>query len=129
MASDYAGKNATFQSKAVSYIRQFIDYIQLAEYEGAPEKDVNRLIFGDDIPRRERAADTMSKVRYIPLPVREQLDASVQELEPAEMRPVYTCPGRAQNLLAGCIFVGVADKSAFTLLSQKVTKAMCRVQH
>jgi len=32
-------------------------------------------------------------------------------------------PRRAQNLLAGCIFVGVADKSAFALLSQKVTKA------
>ncbi len=31
-------------------------------------------------------------------------------------------PGRAQNLLAGCIFVGEADKSAFALLSQKVTK-------
>ena len=30
---------------------------------------------------------------------------------------------RAQNLLAGCIFVGGADKSAFALLSQKVTKA------
>lgn len=89
VASDYAGKNATFRSKAVSYIRQFIDYIQLAEYEGAPEKDVNRLIFEDDIPRRERAGDTMSKVKYIPLPVREQLDASVQELEPARMRPVY----------------------------------------
>ena len=32
-------------------------------------------------------------------------------------------PRRAQNLLAGCIFVGIADKSAFALLSQKVTKA------
>lgn len=31
-------------------------------------------------------------------------------------------PGRAQNPLAGCIFVGVADKSAFALLSTKVTK-------
>ena len=88
-AADYADKNATYQSKAVSFIRQFIDYVQLAEYEGAPEKDVNRLIFDDDIPRRERAGDTMSKVKYIPLPVREQLDASVQELEPAVMRPVY----------------------------------------
>ena len=28
-------------------------------------------------------------------------------------------PRRAQNLLAGCIFVGVADKSAFALLSGK----------
>ena len=36
-------------------------------------------------------------------------------------------PRRAQNLLAGCIFVGGADKSAFALLSQKVTKACaCR---
>lgn len=37
-------------------------------------------------------------------------------------------PGRAQNPLAGCIFVGVADKSAFALLSQKVTKAMSRIR-
>ncbi len=37
-------------------------------------------------------------------------------------------PGRAQNLLAGCIFVGVADKSAFALLSQKVTKAVRRIR-
>ena len=37
-------------------------------------------------------------------------------------------PGRAQNPLAGCIFVGVADKSAFALLSQKVTKAMRRIR-
>ena len=35
---------------------------------------------------------------------------------------------RAQNPLAGCIFVGVADKSAFALLSQKVTKAMRRIR-
>jgi len=28
-------------------------------------------------------------------------------------------PRRAQNLLAGCIFVGTADKSAFALLSGK----------
>jgi len=89
VAADYADKNATYRSKAVSFIRQFIDYIQLAEYEMAPEKDVTKLLFDDDIPRRERAEDTMDKIKYIPAPVREQLDASVQELEPAEMRPVY----------------------------------------
>lgn len=32
-------------------------------------------------------------------------------------------PRRAQNLLAGCIFDGEPVKSAFALLSQKVTKA------
>lgn len=52
-------------------------------------KDVTRLLFDDDIPRRERSEDSMNKVKYIPEPVKEQLDASVQELEPEEMRPVY----------------------------------------
>jgi len=89
VASDYVDKNSTFRSKAVSFIRQFIDYIQLAEYEQAPEKDINRLLFNDDIPRRERATDTMEKVKYIPEPVKEQLDASIQEMEPEEMCPVY----------------------------------------
>lgn len=89
VAAYYTDKNATVRSKAVSFIRQFIDYIQLAEYEGAPERDVNRLIFTDDVPRRERAQDTREKIKYIPKPVREQLDASIQELEPEEMRPVY----------------------------------------
>lgn len=89
VAADYADKNATFRSKAVTYIRQFMDYIQLAEYELAPKKDVAKLLFDDDIPRRERAEDTMNKVKYIPAPVREQLDANLQELEPEQMRPVY----------------------------------------
>lgn len=89
VAGDYGDKNATFRSKAVTFIRQFIDYIQLAEYEQAPLKDVTRLLFDDDVPRRERPEDTMSKIKYIPAPVKEQLDAGLQELEPPEMRPVY----------------------------------------
>lgn len=89
VAAHYADKNATVGSKAVSFIRHFLDYIQLAEYEQAPVKDVTRLLFADDIPRRERAEDTRNKIKYIPEPVKEQLDSSVQELEPEEMRPVY----------------------------------------
>jgi len=89
VASDYEGRNATFRSKAVSFIRKYMDYIQLAEYPQAPQKDVNRLIFEDDIPRRERPADTMGKVKYVPEPVRRQMDASIGEIEPEEMMPVY----------------------------------------
>lgn len=89
VAGDYEGKNATFRSKAVSFIRQYIDYIQLAEYPQAPKKDVNRLIFEDDIPKRERPADTMGKVKYVPEPVRMQLDACISEIEPIDMMPVY----------------------------------------
>lgn len=89
VANDYEDRNATFRSKAVSFIRQYIDYIQLAEYPQAPQKDVYRLIFEDDIPKRERHADTMGKVKYVPEPVRMQLDACISEIEPVEMMPVY----------------------------------------
>ena len=89
VADDYADKNATTRSKAVSYIRNFLDYIQLAEYEQAPEKDVTRLIFDDDIPKRERLEDTMAKIKYIPEPVREQLDRLIHEIELPEMVPLY----------------------------------------
>lgn len=89
VAADYADKNATFRSKAVSFIRTFLDYVQLSEYPGAPKKDVCRLIFDDDIPKRERQEDTMARIRYVPKPVRDQIDASVNEIEPPEMIPVY----------------------------------------
>lgn len=89
VAADHADKNATYRSKAVSFMKLFIDYIQLAEYPLAPAKDVNRLIFDDDAPRRERYGDTLEKVKYIPEPVREQLDAGISEIEPAEMMPLY----------------------------------------
>ncbi len=89
VAGDYEGKNATFRSKAVSFIRQYIDYIQLAEYPQSPHKDINRLLYEEDIPKRERASDTMAKVKYVPEPVRVQLDACISEIEPADMMPVY----------------------------------------
>lgn len=89
VATDYEGRNATFSSKAVSFVRQCIDYIQLSEYPQAPQKDINRLIFVDDIPKRERQADTMEKVKYVPEPVRIHLDSCIGEIEPVEMMPVY----------------------------------------
>ncbi|MCL1882176.1 MAG: tyrosine-type recombinase/integrase [Defluviitaleaceae bacterium] len=81
--------NATYRSKSVSFVRYFIDYIQLAEYPLSPLKDVNRLIYDDDLLKRERAADTFGKVKYIPAPVINQLDASVNDIEPKEFIPVY----------------------------------------
>ena len=89
VSEDYEKNNATFRSKAVSFIRNWLDFIQLAEFDRAPQKDVTRLIFEDDVPKRERSADTFEKIKYIPEPVREELDASIDDLEPAEMKPVY----------------------------------------
>lgn len=89
VAEDYVGKNATFRSKAISFIRMFIDYAQLSEYPGVPKKEVERMIFDDDIPPRERSSDTLEKVKYIPEPIREQIDAVIHEIDPPEMLPVY----------------------------------------
>ena len=86
---EHKNSNATYRSKAVSFIRYFLDYIQMAEFPLAPEKDVDRLIFDDDIPRRERISDTMEKVKYIPEPVKEQLDVAITDIEPKEMMTVY----------------------------------------
>lgn len=89
VADDYENRNATFRSKAVSFIRSWLDYIQISEYPQAPKQSIERLIFEDDVPKRERAADTIEKVRYIPAPVIQQMDACIGQIEPAEMRPVY----------------------------------------
>lgn len=89
VSEDYEKCNATFRSKAVSFIRSWLDYIQIAEYPQAPKESIERLIFEDDFPRRERAADTIEKVRYIPAPVIQQMDACIEQIEPAEMRPMY----------------------------------------
>ena len=85
VAEDYA----TFRSKAVSFVRSWLDYIQIAEYPQVPEQSIERLIFEDDVPKRERAGDTIEKVRYIPAPVIQQMDSCIEQIEPAEMRPVY----------------------------------------
>lgn len=89
VAEDYGKNNATFRSKAVSFIRNWLDFIQLAEFESAPRKDITRLIFEDDIPRRERVSDTLEKVKYIPEPIRIALDGAINQIDPPEMKPVY----------------------------------------
>lgn len=89
VAEDYAGKNATHRNKAVAVIRIWLDYIQIAEYPQAPVKSIEHLIFDEDIPKRDRIADTLERVKYIPAPVIQQMDANIEQIEPAEMRPLY----------------------------------------
>lgn len=89
VAEDYGKNNATFRSKAVSFIRSWLDFIQLAELATAPRKDITRLIFEDDIPRRERVSDTLEKIKYIPAPIRIALDGAIDQIDPPEMKPVY----------------------------------------
>lgn len=88
-AAEYEETNATYASKSISFIRQFLDYIQMAEYPQAPKKDIYRLIYDEDIPKRERLADTFEKIKYIPGPVIMQLDANISAIEPERMQPLY----------------------------------------
>lgn len=89
VAEDYENNNATFRSKAISFIRNWLDFIQLAEFESAPRKDITRLIFEEDIPRRERVSDTLEKIKYIPEPIRVALDAAIDQIDPPEMKAIY----------------------------------------
>lgn len=82
-------KNPTYKSKFISYIRTFLEYIQLAQYEQAPKKEVAFLIFQDDIPKRESHKDTIKKVKFIPEPIAKQLDACIHELERSQYIPIY----------------------------------------
>ena len=57
IGNERKGKNPTETSKYISYIRTFLEYIQMSQYDKAPKKEVSFLIFQDDIPKRELRSD------------------------------------------------------------------------
>lgn len=89
MLSEHKDKNATYRSKFISYIRTFLEYIQMAQYDKAPKKEVAFLIFQDDIPRRELVKDEIKRVKFIPEPILKQLDNSITELDRPHYVPMY----------------------------------------
>ena len=82
-------KNATENSKYVSFIRTFLEHIQLAQYEKSPKKEVSFLIFQDDIPKRERVQDEMKRTKFIPEPILKQLDNNIMNLDRPQFIPIY----------------------------------------
>ncbi|QXE18279.1 MULTISPECIES: tyrosine-type recombinase/integrase [Clostridium] len=89
IGNDRKGKNRTENSKYVSFIRTFLEYIQIAQYDKAPKKEVSFLIFQDDIPRREFVRDEMRRVKFIPEPILKQLDNNIMELDRPQYIPIY----------------------------------------
>ncbi len=89
MGNDFKDKNPTYRSKFVSYIRTFLEYIQLAQYEKTPKKEVSFLIFQDDIPRRELHSEEVKKARFIPEPVIKEIDNNIMDLDRPQYIPVY----------------------------------------
>ena len=69
----------------IMYIKNFLEYIQLADYPESPETLVTRLFLPGDIPQRPRGA---KKIRYMPECVLQQLDEHLDELTPTSLIPV-----------------------------------------
>ena len=87
--TDYNDKNPTYKSKFVSYVRTFLEYIQMAQYNKAPKKEVSFLIFQDDIPKREFVQDEIRRVKFIPEPILKQLDNNIMDLDRPQYIPIY----------------------------------------
>lgn len=83
------GKNAKQTSLYITYVRMFLEYIQIAEYEGAPKKYVSSLIFSDDLPKRSSWDSKNIKARFIPEPILKQIDSNIKDLCRSEYIPVY----------------------------------------
>ncbi|NMM64795.1 tyrosine-type recombinase/integrase [Clostridium sp. P21] len=89
IGNDRKGKNKTENSKYVSFIRTFLEYIQMAQYDKAPKKEVSFLIFQDDIPKRELNKDEVKKAKFIPEPILKQLDNNIMDLDRSQYIPIY----------------------------------------
>lgn len=87
--SDYKEKNQTYKSQIVAFIKQFLDYIQLSQYDKAPKKDTRLLISSSDFPRREAAIDVIKRVKFIPEPILKQLDNNITDLDRPKYIPIY----------------------------------------
>jgi len=89
LGNDYKDKNPTYRCKFISYIRTFLEYIQMAQYDKAPKKEVSFLIFQDDIPKRELNKDEVKKAKFIPEPILKQLDNNIMGLDRPQYIPIY----------------------------------------
>lgn len=89
IGNDRKNKNATENSKYVSFVRAFLEYIQMAQYDKAPKKEVSFLIFQDDIPKRELNPDIIKRVKFVPEPILKQLDNNITDLDRPQFIPIY----------------------------------------
>jgi integrase len=89
VANKYKHKNVTYVNKFIAYPRTFLEYIQMAQYDEAPIKEVAFLIFQDDIPKRERDTDRLKRVKFVPEPILKQLDNNIMDLDRPQFIPIY----------------------------------------
>ena len=69
----------------VMFLKNCLEYMQLADYDEAPTKLVSKLFLPGDIPQRPKRSN---KVRYIPEGVLQQLDEHLEKLKPERFIPI-----------------------------------------
>jgi integrase len=87
--SKYENYSSSYWQKFISFVRTFLEYIQIAQYEEAPKKEVSFLIFENDIPSRERDDNRLKRVKFIPEPILKQLDNNIMDLDRPQYIPMY----------------------------------------
>lgn len=87
--NDFKGKNNHYRSKFVSFIRTFLEYIQMAQYDKAPKKEVSFLMFQDDIPKRDTMTAQVKTAKFVPEPILKQLDNNIMDLDRPQFIPIY----------------------------------------
>ena len=89
ISNKYKDKNVTYTNKFIAYPRTFLEYIQMAQYDESPVKEVAFLMFENDIPKRERDSDRLNRVKFIPEPILKQFDNNIMDLDRPEYIPIY----------------------------------------
>ena len=89
VGNDKKDKNKTEVAKYIAWNRTFLEYIQMAQYDKAPKKEVSFLMFQDDIPKRELNKDEVKKVKFIPEPILKQLDNNIMDLDRPQYISIY----------------------------------------
>ncbi|KFX54217.1 tyrosine-type recombinase/integrase [Clostridium botulinum] len=75
--------------KYVSFIRLFLEYIQVAQYDKAPKREISKLIFNDDLPKRLSTFEQVKTAKFIPEPILKQLDNNIMDLDRPQFIPIY----------------------------------------
>ncbi|URZ05521.1 tyrosine-type recombinase/integrase [Clostridium felsineum] len=75
--------------KNIAWIKKFLEYIQMAQYEKAPKKEIYYIIFPDDIPRQENKSIQVKRVKFVPEPILKQLDNNIMDLDRPQYIPMY----------------------------------------
>jgi integrase len=89
LLNERKGKNKKQTVLYITYIRAFLEYIQVAQYDKAPKKEVSFLIFQDDIPKNISQESKIIKAKFIPEPILKQIDSNIKDLYHPEYIPIY----------------------------------------